>query len=403
MDKHGCDNNTDPQDVIRGSDSQPSSTSETDTIEILPFGVHWLRGSVPSGMLGAVLGYLEMWFGDYESRAFGLWFYDRSDAWPNGVSVNYHSTPERETITDGRIAVEIPGSALDPFDLLIVQRFMQGLNQYQWQASRIDVFFDDFDRIITPRKLFATVYEPGLFAEAPLKADFSGFLRIQSKSEHHKTRGIVHDEVDFGRRGSQGSGKYLRFYDKQLETQGRLKCCRWELELCDKKAKRAWGAIVRVSSEHSDVGEVERGIASVIGAMIGGSIDFKYRTGDANLDRLERYEFWQTIIDKMGRDPSLLRVPREEKKVHKSLRYICKQCSGTLQMLHAAMGAAEFLPMLVDIVTSEDRLTIEHRNAIAEYQNAVAPDPLLNIADLRNFCDEQGIELEGESDGMPEL
>ena len=81
MDKATMPTTTGPRRVIRGSDSQ------NDTKDVLPFGIHWIRGTIPIEMLGSVRGYFQMLFGDFESRKFGLWFYDRSDCWPNGASL----------------------------------------------------------------------------------------------------------------------------------------------------------------------------------------------------------------------------------------------------------------------------------------------------------------------------
>lgn len=400
MDKQGCDQTVHPPGVIRGWDSQ-SGISGQETVEVTPHGVGWLRGTVPNEMRAGVGQFLTMLYGDGEVREFGLWFYDRSIAWANGASINYQSTVERLAITKGRVAVELPATALEDFDGVMVRQIMRQLNAYGWQATRVDVSYDDYERLISPRELFKQIYEPSLYAGKPIRADFSGFLRIQHKVEHHRVKGLLHDEVDFGRRGSTGSGKYLRIYDKFLESNGRLNCVRWELELADERARMAWEAICRVNGDMIE--GVNAGVASVIGSMIGASVDFKKRTGDKNLDRLERYDWWQELLARMGRDPALLRVTREKKKVHKSLEYIVRQCSGTMQMVHEALGTDVFLPMLVDIVTSQDRMKPEHWQAIREYRNPVGIDPL-DVLSFRQHLDERGLDLEGETDNaLPEL
>lgn len=396
MDKAWTPQSTDPPDVIRGSDSQ------VETYETIPHGVGWLRGTVPDERRGDVVSFLKVLWGDPEERQYGLWFYDRSLFWGNGASVNYHSSSTRLEITKGRVAVELPATALEDFDACFMRQFMRQLATYEWQATRIDLSYDDYERVIAPATLFQTVYEPSLYDGSPIRVDFSGFLRIQHKVEHHRIKGMMHDEVDFGRRGSTGAGKYLRIYDKKLESKGRLDCVRWELELCDDRARQAFAAICRVQGETLEA--IARGVASVISSAIGACIDFKKRTGDKNLSRLERYDWWVKLLERMGRDPSILRVRREKKQVHRSLEYVVRQCSGTLQMLEEALTTETFLPMLVDIVTSRDRLREEHWQAIRAYRNPQGANNPLDVLAFREHLDTSGVQIEGETEhAMPEL
>ena len=59
------------------------------------------------------------------------------------------------------------------------------------------------------------------------------------------------DSVLLGSRGNNGSGKYMRIYDKKLEMMLRgipadqcEDCIRYELELADEKAEAAWRLLV---------------------------------------------------------------------------------------------------------------------------------------------------------------
>jgi DNA relaxase NicK len=328
---------------------------------------------------------------EFDECEFGFWSYDRHVRWPCGAMVLYHSTATGAQLVKNRIALEIPGRALETLDAWDILMLCVNLDRHGFQASRVDVYFDDADRIISPSKLYETIYEPSLFSGAPIRADFSGFRVIRRLCEAHASEGLKHDEVSFGRRGTTGSGKYLRCYDKALESDGQNQAVRWELELSDEKARLAFSVLVKTAC----VDWKPEQTASMLGCMIGGCIDFKVRTdraGDKNLNRLARYEFWQRIIEKIGR--AKLDGKRNLKTIEKAREWTRKQCAGTLQMLHQALGAEVFLPWIMDIVTSEDRLRDQHRDAITEYRRALEGVEV-EISGLRGLCDDAGIPLEG--------
>ncbi len=52
-----------------------------------------------------------------------------------------------------------------------------------------------------------------------IRKDYSGFKNIDVRGPSDGTK-RVYDECAFGRRGSLWSGKYLRVYDKALESNG---------------------------------------------------------------------------------------------------------------------------------------------------------------------------------------
>lgn len=375
-----------PPGVIRGLDSQTlpqiPKTGHPGTV-----GLHWLRGSVPMADTEKLKTYLDTWFGDEsQDQLYGLWFYDRSTRWPNGVQLNYHSHSDRASITRGRVAIEIPGSALEVMDTAYVVSFMRRLEDFGFQCSRLDVFYDDVTRLVSPWRLARMVHDEDSDGNV-LRADFTGFRRI-TKRTISNAKGRTFDEVAFGSRGQNGSGKYLRIYDKRLESQGENPAVRYELELSDERSQKAFEMLTHVHIKDA---------AGILGALVGGCIDFKKRTGDKNLARLERYEFWQTIIDRFGR--VTLAGKRVQKTVDRSAAYVQKQVAGTLQMVRKAWGAEKFFPWLVDIVDGENRLRTAHFAALVEYERAMRDETTLHIGSIREYCDNMNLQLESEADG----
>ena len=395
-----------PPYVIRGLNSQNPQKGakkghqrENDCV-----GLHWLRGTVPFAEEQPLVVYLGMFFGDgFEEADWGLWKYNKSFVWPNRVSLNTHTSAERaERITAGGITLEIPGSAIEGMTPDLFFAFMRGLDRYAFDCRRVDVFYDDCDRLVTPRDLYPMVYEVDLLGHE-FRREFTGFLTCKSEQEVGGRRakelgggrGLTYDCVRFGRRGSAGCGKSMRVYDKNLESKGERDCVRWELELCQERSRKCWQALMHTSIEDTP---------KLLGMVVGGSIDFRHRpvngcgellkAGDKNWKRLERFDFWQTIIGKLGELP--LANPLPSKRVEKAAAWLDSAVGGTLQMLGVAWGADQLVAHVMDIVGSRDRLRTSHLAALAEYDSRMKREPVPTIKAVRGWADRHGVQLESE-------
>lgn len=402
-----CEN---PRSVIRGWKSHnvqteglpdPPAGVYRHTIPPAVMGIHWLRGSLPKAEKPWAEGFLNLMFETPETPAeneWGFWNYDRHIAWPNGAMLLYHSTPKGEEYTKGRFAIEVPGHVLDQFDVADVMIMFAALSDHDFQCSRLDLYFDDFERSITPRQIEALVYEVSLGGNQPIREDWTGFRDLHPKHQFKRGKGCVREEIAFGARGKQGSGKYLRVYDKSMESQGRNPAIRWELELSDKRAKKAFEMLLGTLCDDWKP-EVTAGL---IGALIGECIDFKVRNGRRNVKRCPRYAFWQRIIDRIGCQP-MLREKDPPKSIERAERWLWKQIRPTLQMVRAALGTEEFLPMLFDWAESDDKITPKHQAAIDDYLARKRGAVGLNIAEVRALCDKVKLELEGDDIPPPTL
>ena len=365
-----------PRTVTRGWNSQtrlPESSQGVSISELMLksasgrviVGLHWLRGSILETRKAWLVRMFCVLFGpDYEIQNWGFWRYDRSYKWPCGATIHYHSTQAGSDETLGRISLELSGKVLDSLDPWVIGMLCCNLDRHGFQPTRLDLYLDDPNRSIIPSDLYKTVCERGRPGQKPIRADFSGFRIIDDRSRLKKNVGLIHDEVTFGLRGNLGSGKYLRVYDKNLESKGQNKAIRWELELSDHKARGVFHRIVNAFSQHSDIDE----IASAIGQTIGGCIDFLHRTdraGDKNLNRLKRYRFWQAFIDNVGRVK--IAAKKIVRTIEKSENWIDRQVMAILQMIRKAKGDEAFLSRLIGGIMSDDRLRPHHQKVIAEY------------------------------------
>lgn len=297
-------------------------------------GVHWFRSSFNYKDLDKVKAFVSNFFGVCDLDDFGLWSYDKRLIWKSGVSLNFDSDPERGQRThNGRMTLDIPGVACDGLtapDLLLL---LQECAYYDSKCTRIDVFWDDYSRIVSLKDIEVAVD----------KDDFSMF-RLASKNSTRnrsikKNNGLIYDAVTFGRRGIKGSGKYLRIYDKNLESDGQFDCVRWECEFSQGKAQKVFTALAGVEGD-LDV------FATICGALIGGCITFVHRTGERHISKLEVYEWWSLITKSLGK--LSVRVAKKKNSLTGMISWQERQVSPSLACIRKAFATEKDFYRWVD-------------------------------------------------------
>jgi len=294
-----------PRIVLRGCNSQE-------------VGPHWLRISVLRQYIQRLRRYCNIYFGESVENDRAYNSYDLRYYWPNGVSLSYDSSCEKsDSIHNGFVSLDIPGNVLDSMEPENLRMFFFGLRKFDPKATRLDIYFDDYERLITPSKL----------RELIEKNDFTGF-RKGGNIQIHKSGRLIHDEADFGARGKTGSGKYMRSYDKFLESDGSKNCIRYEIEFTKKYAQKAFDLLSQMGSDES--------FTQLLGELVVGAITFvkrTKRTGDKNIGRLKRYRFWKRITERLG--SVRIRVPIKRPTILSMFKYIEKQAIRTLAVLRS--------------------------------------------------------------------
>ncbi|GAH45388.1 unnamed protein product, partial [marine sediment metagenome] len=310
-----------PRTVKRGVNSQKKNE----------VGLHWLRISIVRQYLSKVRAYLDFYFGESSQDGYGLWSYDSRFYWPNGASLNYDGAVQRsDSVHNGKFTVEIPGQALDGIAQTDLHLFLLSLRQFSPTCTRCDVFFDDYNRTITPSGMHRIVKSQ----------DYSCFRKSQIKQLYDRKR-LIQDEVDFGKRGPNGSGQYLRIYDKVLESKGKKNCIRFEVEFTKERSHKVFDKLSQAISVDA--------FATLCGSLVGGSVKFVHRNGDKNISRLDVYEFWQEILDLLG--SVVIRIPTKETDIAGKYKYIYRQVSPTLALLRETfVDDTDFFNWLNDVI-----------------------------------------------------
>ena len=200
--------------------------------------------------------------------------------------------------------------------------FMKTLHAvFEFSATRMDLCFDDFKKIMFPHQV----------VQEAEKGNFTGFKRWEPKQARRVSGEYLSDGIGFGLRGKNGSGRYLRCYDKTLESQGEIDAIRWEVELTKETAKTAFLALV--------IAEELALFTASIAALIGGSINFIDRKG-THLDRMSRLDWWQDIVNLLG--CVKLRNETAVQTIESSIQWVAKSVASTLLKVEKALGKRPF-------------------------------------------------------------
>lgn len=314
-----------PRSVIRGRNSQNQNQT----------GIHWLRNQLPRQYIKRVRAYCDHYFGESSKDGYGLWSYDTRYVWRNGATLSFDADPERSlAVHNGKCTLEVPGKPIDTMNRDNLRLFLCGLRDFSPVCTRIDIFFDDFNRSMTPTRLGKIVK----------KGHYSRFRQVHFRQTGEYKNGdfvLDHDEIDFGRRGQNGSGKYLRVYDKNLESKGEKDCIRWEVEFSKERAIKAFDELSQAADTDC--------LAALCGSYIGGSITFVHRNGDKNIARLVVYKFWSEIQKTLG--DLMIRVEKKFSDIAGMYQWLRSQVSATLATLRATfMNEVDYANFLFDVI-----------------------------------------------------
>lgn len=345
-----------PGFVIPGSQSQKGN----------PTGVHWLRISFDFKQLESVKAMVSSFFGVCEICYNGILSYSARHVWRSGVSLCFDEDPElRQKAHRGRITLDVPGSACQELtapDLLLLLQWCQELNG---KPTRMDVYFDDYARRVTMDDLRDTI----------TRKDFSGF-RIVNVSHtldcsKKKNDGVIYYAIAFGRRGSKGSGKYLRIYDKNLESDGKENCIRWEVEFTQEFALDVFN-ILAGAEGRLDV------FAIACGALIGGIMKFVHRNGDKNITRLELYDWWESITKDLG--VLVVRIAKKKNSLTGMIEWTERQVSQTLAVIGLSFKTERDLYEWIQAMRSvgESKMNVYQRHVADENAGSLVFNPKYN-------------------------
>jgi hypothetical protein len=240
--------------------------------------VDWVRFRIGRSHLGFIAARLSEVFGPVERRP-GTAARFRMPAarrWACGAFVAFDDDP------DGRefVVVEVPGGAVAALPEDEQGRLLFDLTARGGVCTRIDLAVDWHQPAEDRIGQVHAACEAGML---------TGARRYKYEYERRPAGGLLSEQVRMGARGGDGSGRFVRVYDKGLEsgeaTAGEW--VRWELEATGTVAAEV--ALLILGTDWSGWQERARAIAL-------GSVDFRERTGRRELALRPRASWWDAIL-----------------------------------------------------------------------------------------------------------
>lgn len=226
--------------------------------------------------------------------------------------------------------ISIPGSCWGPLSLDrqwgVIQRLC-----WTWDArcTRIDLRLDDFSKSLLDLDQIHLAAQQGNFCWA----NSWEFHSSQKRNSSNPGRSVVF--------GSAASDKRVTFYDKEVESNGKIPSIRMEVRFRDDRADALFKGF---SSLVDDVDGEESWIGSLFDFLkkaLLGSVSFIDRSqGDKNLKRCPLLGFWQRFVDFLNgglrpdRLPPLPRIP----SFQASVDWLFRQVSSSLALAYKIFG-----------------------------------------------------------------
>jgi len=324
--------------------------TQSQNMGVSSVAIDWLQGTCPNEKMSEIFTLISGLVGACVHPVFserGAMLFDCSAVWKNhGIAVYFDSQRNLDkNLHKGRFVVQFQGEFFHQRTVSEVMELFKNLRECWFKASRIDICFDDFKKIRKPYQV----------AKDAFKGCYAGFRSYQHIFTKKKNGDLTSDTVYFGKRGKTGSGKFLRVYDKSLESKGKINSIRWEVEWTKEKAFMVFGDLWTSC-------RCEREFVTKLGGIIAGSIAFM-RFKSKNLDRNKNLYWWDKILKILGKKV-VYPAPTRSTSLRKMVDHVEKSFPVTLATLEQVFGSDSFEKYL-EIILETGRSRIDNNPAMS--------------------------------------
>jgi len=282
-------------------------------------GIDWLRFTWDRQRMGELTERLAEYLGTWEVTR-GRWSYAERQQFPYGASIQYSDRERPECCCD------LPGEACQRLGEDVLLDLLRDAYAMDFQATRIDLRADFHGEPVGLIDLVMRSAQAGELCRAH-KVD----PRQPFDAENGKLFGR---QINLGVRGKNGSGRYVRVYDKGLETGtetvGRWE--RWESEFSKKVAAQVGEALIVAA-------DWLRGMKQACF----GAVDFRENNGQRAYERRPRVQWWHDLLE--GLEPITYRKHKTPATLQSYMTWLRRCVSPGLQKLaeHAGQTVPELL------------------------------------------------------------
>lgn len=354
--------------TIHESQTPSSNTGLIGERDWIAGRLDWLQGSfkrIRCAQLGTVAQQLAEALGDEWAvkagggETHGV-HYDNAAATGSGARLCWTEEDGQEWC---RAWLSLPGKALarlTPEQILHMGRNL--LFVHGFRATRYDAALDDYAKRVTPVEVEAACDSGAMHGAQK-------FRYIKEGKGKHRSHTLY--------MGSRKSDKFIRCYDKEEESKGKIAAIRWEVEFHDDLAHAAFQYLCE-SGIHSD-GAM---LGSILVAQVVGAIDFTDPLSGRRTAEQTRLPWWQSLCED-AQNRVKITVSKIVSTVEEKLIWIHKQVAPAMAQLYEA-GPMIF-SLLVKQIRQQGRrrLTkLHHAQVVAFKGRAADPDIALGMIGL---------------------
>lgn len=276
--------------------------------------IGWLAGSFPEERWEEVKSLLEQTFGTVFVRARGG-RHGFSESWVSPLNSGLFMCRNVKFDEDsGEFTPPSQGHGWAYFQVsagiiesLLPRWFFHFLGQLRgvgFRPTRIDISYDDYERRI-PVRTFWGFKELGMITR---------FKKGRPHLQNVEKKGTFWEGVTLGSRGSNGGGFYIRYYDKSIESKGKINAIRLEAEITEEKARVVWEELSNHLSDiwSDDLEQKEREFCRKLASILGSVFDVVHKAESGHLHRSPRLQIWQDFLD--GLTDSLVRLVNHKRR-----------------------------------------------------------------------------------------
>lgn len=298
------------------AETPASNTGVKLTEQTIQVGIDWISGTCQQSDAFRLMQFLTEFFRDeFSAGKGGVGFYQQSYRSVLGIVVGMYPVESTQSRQDCYFS--IPSKVISNVNQIEIQSLLSSLIQgFNFHYSRLDLKIDDYVKTITPEIAYAA-YTNGSVA---------GFRTHRWICSGSAQRGIGRT-LELGRRGKNGAGKFVRIYDKNVESDGRIDATRIEVEFSGERCRQVAELLATVPSDL---------FAECILCTISGAIDFVERDSSGRLDRATRLPWWDAIVGQV--DKISLSLPKVIPSIERVKSWINKQVAPSLATVLASFG-----------------------------------------------------------------
>jgi hypothetical protein len=273
---------------------------------------------------------MQSYLGEGQAGLFGLSYYRESWRFEAGASINWSEGREDWCCIVTGQTLQLVGEEKH-------LQFLVDLDAHAHHCTRVDPRIDDYSRQLIVLDEVERAMDAGNFS-GPRKCEVIRSGKLSKGKVLRQGASLV-----FGSR----DGARVLFYDKGLQSKGRIPSNRLEVAYYKEKATAAW--VKLMNGAHCGLNE----FTQAVGELVCGAIDFRQRGSHKELERMERLAWWSAIVDRLG--SVRVRVEKVVSSLNGAMVSMVKQYGKKLARA-AVVSEAKGYELVLDLIGAIDRL-----------------------------------------------